>query len=243
MNEKKVGRRSPGFVAMIVGVWVLCLSATSGFPGGDESLGSSLGGHPCLLAGVTPDYSGLDTADAQIVERKDPAWSVGAGVGVVPEYEGSEDYEGVPLLFVRAGWTSGRYVQFLASTLKANVLASHNWSFGPMARYRAERDDDVDNNKVKRMREIDEAIELGAFVGYTTGNWHVSLQTASDVNDAHDGLVMTLEGGYTLPLDQGVRLGMSLLASYADDDYMDTYFGVDADNAGRSGLPQYEADS
>jgi len=45
-----------------------------------------------------------------------------------------------------------------------------------------------------------------------------------------------------MPLDEGVKLGISLFTSYADDDYMETYFGVDANNRNRSGLPLYEAE-
>jgi len=232
-----------GQVAMVIVIVVVCLFSTFSFAR-EEALGNSqFDPNQTLLAGVTPDYPGVDTADTEMVEKKEPAWNLGAGIGIVPDYEGSEDLKGVPLLFVRAGWNSGRYVQFLGSTLKANVIASDTWSFGPMAQYRSKRDDDVDNEKVKRMREVDEAIEIGAFVGYKMGNWHASLQAANDVNDAHDGLVVTLEGGYTMPLDQGVKLGISLFTSYANDDYMQTYFSVNANNVGTSGLRYYEADS
>jgi MipA family protein len=246
MNQKKVRDRKIRWIAMIVASAVFCFFATVAFAEEEALQNRPLDSKQILLAGsMAPDYPGFDTAPALTVDkvqRKEPAWNVGAGVGMVPDYEGSEDYKVVPLLFARAGWNSGRYVQFFANTLKANLIADNTWSFGPLARYRLKRDDDVDNNKVKRMREIDEAIELGGFLGYTMGSWHVSFIAAQDVNDAHDGLVATLEAGYTMDLDEGVRLGISVSTSYADDDYMDTYFGVDADNANRSGLSQYGAD-
>jgi outer membrane protein len=236
MKKKESKWGCIGFLRVVVGIATVCFFSTVALATEEESQAYKFDPNQTVLAGVTPDYQGVDTADTEIVGKKDPAWSLGAGIGIVPDYEGSEDLQGVPLLFVRAGWNSGRYVQFLASTLKANVIASDTWSFGPLARYRGKRDDDVDNDKVKLMRQVDEAIEIGAFVGYKTGNWHASLQAANDVNDAHDGLVVTLEGGYTMPLDKGVKLGMSLFTTYANDDYMQTYFSVDADNANRSGL-------
>lgn len=125
-----------------------------------------------------------------------------------------EDYEGVPLLFVRAAWNSGRYVQFLANTLKGNVIESDTCSYGSLARYRDKRDDDVDNDRVKRMQEVDEAIEIGAFVEYQTGNCHMSLQVANDFNDAHEGLLVTLEGGYTLPIKAKGRQQVPALGKY-----------------------------
>ncbi|MFO7556894.1 MAG: hypothetical protein R6W88_16975, partial [Desulfobacterales bacterium] len=100
---------------MIVVAVVLLLS-TLAFAAEEELGWSQFDMDQTLLAGMTPDYHGIDTADRVTVTKKEPAWSVGAGVGIVPDYEGSEDYEGVPLLFVRAAWNSGRYVQFLANT-------------------------------------------------------------------------------------------------------------------------------
>jgi len=246
MNQKKVRGQKHRWIAMVVATGVLCFFATVAFAAEEALQNRPIDSKQILLAGgMAPDYPGFDTAPALTVDKvqkKEPAWNVGAGVGMAPDYEGSEDYKGVPLLFARAGWNSGRYVQFFANTLKANVIAGNTWSVGPLARYRLKRDDDVDNNKVKRMREIDEAIELGGFIGYTMGSWHVSFIAAQDVSDSHDGMMATLEAGYTMDLDEGVKLGISVSTSYADDDYMETYFDVDLDNANRSGLSQYEAD-
>lgn len=36
--------------------------------------------------------------------------SVGVGIGMAPDYEGSEDYTAVPLLMLRAKYESGRFV-------------------------------------------------------------------------------------------------------------------------------------
>jgi outer membrane protein len=130
----------------------------------------------------------------------------------------------------------------MANRVKANVIGSKNWSLGPMVQYRGKRDDDVENDKVKEMREVDPAVEVGGFLGVTPGNWHLTVLLGQDVNDAHDGMVAVLEGGYTMPLEKGVKLGITAFTSYVDDDYMETYFSVDADNAGRSGLDEYEAE-
>ena len=243
MIKKEVGHKKNRWIAMVVVTVFLCLLSSFAFAEGKESQNTSFSSDSILLAGgLTPEYSGFHLPQPVTVEAKDPTWSLGAGVGVVPDYEGSEDYKAVPLLFVRAGWSSGRYVQFLANTLKANLIAGDTWSAGPLLRYREKRDDDVDNDRVKRMREIDEAIELGGYVGYMIGQWHASFSVAQDVSDSHDGLTATLEAGYTMNLNPGVNLGISAFTTYASDDYMETYFGVDADNANRSGLSRYNAD-
>jgi outer membrane scaffolding protein for murein synthesis (MipA/OmpV family) len=172
----------------------------------------------------------------------DITYSVGAGAAIVPDYEGSDDSEGVPLPYFSAQWKNGRYVKLDGAALKANLLANDTWSLGPLLQYRAKRDDDVDNNAVSKMREIDAATEAGAFLGYKFNNWDFGIQMAADVSNEHDGMLTTAGTGYTFKTDRmSTRIGVSL--TYADDDYMDTYFSVDADNAARSGLTPYKAES
>ena len=181
----------------------------------------------------------------------DVKYSIGAGVGVVPDYEGSEDYKAVPVPHFSAQWQNGRYVTLDGSALKANLLASDNWSLGPVLQYRTARDDDVDNNKVAKMSEIDAAIEAGAFLGYKLAlfhlspmydSWDIGAQLVTDASGEHDGMLATARTGYTFKNDRmSTRIGASV--TYADDDYMDTYFSVSASDAIRSGLKKYKAES
>jgi len=181
----------------------------------------------------------------------DVKYSIGAGVGVVPDYEGSEDYKAVPVPHFSAQWQNGRYVTLDGSALKANLLANDTWSLGPVLQYRGKRDDDVDNNKVAKMNEIDAAIEAGAFLGYKLAlfhlspmydSWDIGAQLVTDASGEHDGMLATARTGYTFKDDKmSFRIGASI--TYADDDYMDTYFSVSASDAIRSGLKKYKAES
>ncbi len=194
-------------------------------------------------AGVTPDYEGMDAVHVEEKAVSATQLNVGLGAGAVPDYEGSEDYEAVPLLFARMQWPTGRYVEFFGNKLEANLLASDMWSFGPLVRYREKRDDDVDNDVIARMREVDESVEVGAFVRLGIGNWSASINAAQDVADGHDGYLVGFSGGYTMPVNPCLRLAGQVFTTYADNDYMNTYFSVDADNAARTGLPLYSASS
>ena len=181
----------------------------------------------------------------------DVKYSIGAGVGVVPDYEGSEDYTAVPVPHFSAQWTSGRYIKLDGNVLKANLLANDRWSLGPVLQYRGERDDDVDNNKVAKMDKIDAAVEAGAFLGYKLAlfhvapkydSWDIGAQLVTDASGEHDGMLATARTGYTFKNDRmSTRIGASV--TYADDDYMDTYFSVSASDANRSGLKKYKAES
>lgn len=166
----------------------------------------------------------------------------GLGVAFVPDYEGSNDYEAVPLLQFRYNFGQSRYIGLLGNTLRANLMPDETWHIGPLVKYRKERDD-VDDDQVDRMEKVDAAFELGAFLTYNTENWILSLSGSQDVSDAHDGYVVEFGAGYRHFFQRRAMLIVFGKASYASEDYMDTYFGVSPTDAARSGLQRYEADS
>lgn len=178
---------------------------------------------------------------------------IGLGVLSKPDYEGSDKNEALVAPFGTYIWDSGRYISLAgvgntesAARLKFNLIpreTSKTWTIGPLLQYRLKRDDDVDDNQVKRMKEVDAATELGAFVGFRSGDWSGSLSFAGDVSDEHDGYLVYLKGTYRLWKTEKSQLALSAGTAWADSNYMDTYFGVNAKNVGTSGLPAYKADS
>jgi len=168
--------------------------------------------------------------------------SVGGGIGIAPDYEGSEDYEAVPVPFADVKFGNGMYVKLLGLNLRANLIPSDMWRLGPVYNYRAKRDD-VENDAVDNMKEVSDANELGIFGGFEYNNWFVSLEFLADTANAHEGWTSKLRGGYNWVINNSWALSIGASTTYADDDYMQTYFGVTAADAARSGLSQYNADS
>jgi outer membrane scaffolding protein for murein synthesis (MipA/OmpV family) len=168
--------------------------------------------------------------------------SVGGGIGIKPDYEGSEDYEAVPVPFADVKFDNGMFIKLLGLNLRANLIPDKMWRLGPVYNYRAERDD-VDNSAVDDMKKVSDANELGIFGGFDYNNWFVSLEFMTDVGDAHDGWYSKLKGGYNWIISNSWALSIGASTTYADDDYMDTYFGVTAEDSRRSGLDRYKADS
>jgi outer membrane protein len=168
-------------------------------------------------------------------------YSIGGGVGAAPDYEGSADYEIVMLPAASAKFDNGMYIQLLGLNLRANVIPSNMWRLGPVYNYRAERDD-VENNRVDRMEEVSDANELGIFGGFEWNGWFVFLDILADAGNAYDGWYSTLKGGYNWMIDEAWMLSLGGHVTYANDDYMETYFGVSAADAAASGLDQYNAD-
>ncbi len=210
-----------------------------------------------LLAGTLAQpvfaYDDLDEVTVAPAAAKAKAGGfVGLGVISKPDYEGSDKTEIVVAPFGRYNWANGRFVSLggtggseSAGRLRANIIkrsTNEHLSFGPLVQYRVERSD-VDTNQVDRMKKVDAATELGAFVGCRYNRWNADLSFAADVSDEHNGSLIYLKGGYDLIRDPKTLLLFSVNATWADSDYMDTYFGVNAKNRGSSTLPDYKAES
>lgn len=167
---------------------------------------------------------------------------VGLGGGVVPDYEGSEDYTAVPMLVFKGNYDSGRYFSLVGTNFKLNVVPDKTYSFGPVLNYRMGRDD-VDNKKVDSMDEIDGAFEVGAFGGIDMNNFLLGLELLADVSNETDGVTVKASAGYRWKATPELTITPTIFTTYADEDYMQSYFGVNSGNVGGSGLKSFDADS
>jgi outer membrane protein len=175
---------------------------------------------------------------------------VSLGAGVIPDYMGSDDYTAgvAPAGLIKFG-ESDRYARLLVTELSVNVLDSRNWSLGPVLNYRFARDD-VDDSAVKLMRDIDGTFEAGVFAGWTwigeddpRHRFTASVQFLHDAMDEHEGYIASISARYFQPVTLPLTLSIGMTATYGSSDYMQTYFGVDSDNAARSGLSEFNAGS
>ena len=174
---------------------------------------------------------------------------VGMGVGVLPDYEGSDDYTFGIAPFLKYKFTGReQYISFVATELRVNVL-NHPWlRLGPSLNYRFGRDD-VEDDKVDDMKDIDDTLEAGGFIGVEFVNkdnprkrFVANLDVLTDIGGEHDGTVATLTARVWYPLAMMFDVTLGGALTYASENYMETYFGVDKKDSLRSGLKEYEAD-
>jgi outer membrane protein len=189
-------------------------------------------------AGGVVDYDGIESDSPESGKKI----TVGAGIAIVPDYEGSNYYEAAPLLHFRMAWANGRYLDFTGNRVKFNVMKAGNWSIGPMVRVRAKRDSDVEDTKVSRMEEVDTAVELGGFVAYRLGeNFEIGANLVQDVADGHDGYLVGAHVGYKVHKDN-TTVALKAFTTYVNNDYMEAYFSVNYSNVGNAQLRFYDAD-
>ena len=127
--------------------------------------------------------------------------TLGLGAGAAPDYEGSNDYDAVPLLFVRVNWESGMYFHLEGNSMKLNLVPSPKWRLGPAVRYIRERDN-VKDDEVDDLDKVDAAVMVGGFGGVRLGPWGVDLQVLQDVADGNEGVLATAAVSYTISVSK-----------------------------------------
>jgi MipA family protein len=176
---------------------------------------------------------------------------IGVGVGMLPDYVGSDDYMvgGAPFFKITLPKTE-RYLRLLATDLQINIINHPILRLGPAVNYRFGRSDDVDDRIVSHMKDIDGTIEAGAFVGAEIVDkdnprqrFISQVEFLSDVGGEYKGYNVSLTASYWQPVSKAIDVMIGGGITYADENYMETYFGVDQEDSDRSGLPVYEADA
>ncbi len=175
----------------------------------------------------------------------------GIGIATYPDYMGSNDYAVGVAPFARLTYPKTQwYLRLLVADLQMNVINHPIFRLGPALNYRFGRDDDIDDRVVKHMREIDDTIEAGAFAGIELVDstnprqrFLAQVEFLSDVGNEYKGYNISLTASYWMPVAKMVDITIGAGTTYADENYMETYFGVDQNNSDRTGLPVFEADS
>ncbi len=175
-------------------------------------------------------------------------FTVGLGVGVAPDYQGSDDYEAVPLWVLRADdlYDPSTYVAIEALRFSSNFLPHENFRVGVSGQYVPKRDD-PDDNAVDLLDNTDDGVLVGVLLGYDVPLSNDSVlgfefDPRWDVNDDIGGLA-TGRVNYVRPINQTWTISGGLEATYASTEYMREFFSIDAAGAAQSGLDEFDADS
>ena len=157
-----------------------------------------------------------------------------------------------PIASIR--WAEGYGVSLGPSTmrtyqLRGDLLPSRNWSFGPLLQRRDGRQG-VDDPRVDNLSDIDPAWEAGAHFGYRLGidpnnpvtTLGINIQAAADISDESNGWLVQPGLDYITRFSPQWLFNARLFSTYADQNYMQEYFGIGASNVRDSGLRFYNAD-
>ena len=172
---------------------------------------------------------------------------VALGIAATPQYEGADEHRAVPLLIAERRWEH-RYVILEGLGARANLMNATTFEAGPAIAYAFGRDRQIDDELVRRLAPIDDAVDVGMFVARTWRGFgrprdtlRVGLQGLMDAAGTHDGWTVRSSVSYAAPIGSRLFARLDLSATYASDGYMSTYFEVPAGGAAEPGLSRFDA--
>lgn len=176
---------------------------------------------------------------------------VGVGVGSVPTYEGSDNRRIVPVPAIR-GSISGYSFSTRGTKLVVDLARNDPgpvWDFqlGPVIGLNLNRTGDPHDTRVDLLGRRKAALELGGYIGIgKTGvitsdydKLSASVMYTHDVTNVNRSYTLTPQIDYGTPLSTKAYVGISGSATYAGDNYANTYFGISRAAAIKSGLPAF----
>ena len=205
-----------------------------------------------LLLGTTPALAQGSTTPAKPAAAAQPAksdwqFTLGAMIGVAPQYEGGEKlvFGGLPILEVE--WKERLFLSttrgiggYIVSTDTLRVSAALGYAPG-----RDEKDGKPKSGGVNRLRglgDIDASAVASLGAEYEFSVFTASL-TANRYIGGSDGFTVKAGLGAAYPVTDKLRLGAELSSTWADSAYMGDYFGIDAAQSRRSGRKAYKAEA
>lgn len=201
------------------------------------------------MLAATPAYAQDTLPDPN--DQSD-TFSIGAGAGIMPDYEGSDDYEFIPVVGIRGRYNGFNFYSrgtFLYVDFIRRGDSALEFDLGPIVGARFNRTGKVDDDRVDALPERDTAFEVGGFAGvtyhgltnpYDALSFHVDVST--DVSGAHGSTLITPTLDFGTPLSMTTYVGVSASAEWAGDGYADYYYSIGPNGSLASGLPQFDAD-
>ena len=187
------------------------------------------------------------TTDVSPIAQAPQVWdvSIGGGAALRPTYEGSDRYEGSPILFANVTYrdmislgTSGLSAYWHHDGLRIGVGRTAN---GGRKDYRVnglfERGDD----RLKGLGDINPALGLRVFATYTLGWIQFDGAVTKLTRDSNSGLFANAGVSAPHKLSDRLILTPHLTTTWANRNYTETYFGITAAQAADSAFQEFRA--
>jgi len=194
---------------------------------------------PAFGADVQPEEETVTASTDRLafVGQKLAEWKVvlGGGAMMAPKYEGSDEFDIQAIPFITA--TFGERVKVDPRGVSVNAYSVGNLNFSGQLGYDVGRSED-DSDHLRGLGDVDAGGVVGGMVSYEMGpaEFYASL---SRTIGGSEGLEAKIGFDLAHNIDQ-FRFSAGVSATWADENYMETYFGVTAAQSAASGLAQYD---
>jgi outer membrane protein len=205
-----------------------------------------------LLCAASPLLAQGTAGELPDPNDRSNSFTIAAGVASVPDYEGADEQRLTPAVAIR-GRVAGMDFWSSATWLYLDIIgpssSGMDFDFGPIVGARFNRSGDVKDAAVDKLPELDTAIEIGAFGGFS---WHgltnpydslsLRVDVLKDVGGAHESTLVTPSVSFSTPLSRMTYVSTSLSAEWAGGKYADYYYSITPAEGIVAGLPAYDAD-
>lgn len=186
------------------------------------------------------------TRESPIPEKpqtEDKNWNfeIGAGVMYGPEYDGSDNYGVKPIPTLSVEYKNGLFFAGLFDGIGSYFLQDENYKVGASIGYSMGRDEDDDKDNLRGMGDIDMGATASLMGEYNFGPLQFSGKVSTGSGDY--GTTATVEVGTMFPVTERLMVMASIGPTWADEEHMQSYFGVSSTQSARSGYNRYDADS
>lgn len=180
--------------------------------------------------------------------------TLGAGAGLAPSYEGSDDLVVFPFGLI-AGSFRGVGISPRPAGLALDLVpdaqdAKVSISLGPSVRVRSNRVNRIVDPVVALLPRRDTAVELGVSGSVGIGRLlnpfdrlSVSMDAQWDVAGAHEGAILSPGVSYSTPVSRATFVTLGVSADHMSQRFADAYFTITPADATASGLPAFKARS
>ena len=171
------------------------------------------------------------------VSQKLTEWKVvlGGGAMMAPKYEGSDEFDIQAIPFITA--TFGERVKVDPRGISVNVYSVGNLNFSGQLGYDMGRKED-DSDHLRGLGDVDAGAVVGGMVSYEMGPAEFYASVSRTIGGS-EGLEAKIGFDLAHNIDQ-FRFSAGVSATWADEAYMQSYFGVTAAQSATSGLAQYD---
>jgi MipA family protein len=163
--------------------------------------------------------------------------TIGAGLRYQPDYLGSDNYLFRPRPIVSLGKGFGsKWHSTEDDAISIGLTQGENWRVGVSGAFLFERRENM-NQALRGLGRVGYGVELGTFGEYYVAPW---LRARADLRrgfGAHQAFITDLKLDVFGKLSPVWSFSVGPRVTLAGRDYVQTYYGIDAVQSARSGLP------
>lgn len=175
-------------------------------------------------------------------ETKNRNYVIGVGVGYAPTYEGSDEYDVLPVPVVNVDYKDGLFFANVRNGIGSYLLRGEDYKVGASIGFAPGREEDEDKKNLTGMGDVEASATANLLAEYDFGIAQLSGRIITAVSGDY-GTTAEVNLGSRYSFTSKITMSGSVGTTWADKEHMSNRFGVTAAQSAASGYRQYDAES